>query len=217
MFQTTFIQKFFLAMSLAFVAGCTDSQSHLADKSAANPSEGISDSLESADNSPKYQTKNYLSARENLIKNLVPEEQRVAIRILDMMLEFIAEGHCEPGKVLVQFSDMPANPEYNWPERTYVDLVVPEPKNTIHKNSCISARPFTIQMNHIYTIDCEVEAYIYGCDCCFDSSDPKEYYQDFWGDIGMLSHLEELRLGDRMLNQDAIAVLVRNSRMNPKP
>jgi len=219
MFQATFIQKVLLATVFAFVSGCADNKFRHADESTATPSESICDSLDSADNSPKYQMGNYLTARENLINNLVPEEQQAAVRILNMMLEFIAEGYCEPGEVSVRFSDMSASPEYNWPERTYVDLRVPEPKNTVPRSMIrgIIARPFTIQMNHVHAIDFEVEAYIYGCDCCYDSLFPKEYYQGFWEDVGKLSHVEELRLDDRILDQDAIAVMVRDSRKNPKP
>jgi len=195
MFQLINIRLPLLAVLFVFVWGCTAPEPPVVDESSNYP--------------PKFQTPHYLAAREKLVESLVPEERLAAIRILDYMMEFIAKDRCEPDEILVKISDVPVS-AYNKTAFTAVDLDVPG----LESRYSVMARPFTIQKNHASTIDLCVQAYI-GCDCCYDSHYPEEYYEAFWEDIEKLSRLENLDLEPAVrLTQAEITEKVRGARKN---
>ena len=195
MFQLINIRLPLLAVLFVFVWGCMAPEPPVVDESPNYP--------------PKFQTPHYLAAREKLIESLVPEERLAAIRTLDNMMEFMAKDRCESGEILVRISDVPVS-VYNKTAFTAVDLKVPG----LESRYSVMARPFVIQENHVSTINLCVQAYI-GCDCCYDSHYPEEYYETFWEDVEKLSRLENLDLESGVrLTQAEIAEKIRGSRKN---
>ena len=200
MFQMTFLREILLIAFFTFISGCADTGFHHTDES-------IDDLPESVVPPPKFQTENYLTAREKLLKNLVPEEQQAAVRIFDMMMEFMVEfrqKNNEPREILVRLSDYPGNSEYGTLPCTYVDVDIGH-----GQWDSIQLRILTIRDNHVNEVNFEVQAYS-SCGCCYVSHFPKEYYQEFWKDIKKLTQLKHLDLGNGRLDQDEITIMIRD-------
>jgi len=140
------------------------------------------------DASPKFQTENYLIAHEKLIESLVPKERQAAIRILDWMIDFMAEGRCKPEEILLNVVNVERS---HWvlEERTDVRLRVPGyPMG-------FGANLYTIRENHVISIELKAEEYLCTSGCCSNRHFPKEYYAEFWEDIGKFSRLQDLDIG----------------------
>ena len=171
MLRPAFFRQAFLTVIVVFVSGCADIGVRQA-----------SERIDSVDQyPPKFQTEGYLTAREKLIENLAPEERLPAVRILDMMMEFMVKVHkkCEVSEeVLV---------------RVLPHMVVCLDIRYGQHDS-IQASPFAIHENHIRGIYFAIQEYS-SCGCCYVSNYPTELYREFWEDIGKLSHLVELERG----------------------
>jgi len=148
---------------------------------------------ESADYPPKFQSRQYLAAREKLIKNLVPEERLPAVQILDMMVELMAKDRCKPEEILVNFSDVSAS-EYIEKAFTAVSLDMPA---GLELDCIVMARPFQIQENHVTWVCFNVDAYL-SCGCCTDTENtryPEEDNVELWNLVGKFPRLEGLDIG----------------------
>ena len=156
---------------------------------------------------PKFLTENYLIAHERLVERLVPEERRAATRILDWMIDFMATGRIATEEIQVRVVDVERS-LWVLEDRTDVLLSVPGYPMGFH------ASLFTIRKNHVVSIELRAEEYLCTTGCCYDTHIPKEYYSEFWEDLGKFSYLQRLEVDkDRVLDQNGIAELLQ-SRLN---